>query len=64
LSQKSILIRKNATKCLSRRKGLTVLPANVTTAPSFNLERSMLPADGAAIFDRTIFVQEATADEI
>lgn len=36
----------------------------MTFAPSFNLERSIELEAGAAIFDKTMSVHDATADEI
>jgi len=40
------------------------VPANVTTAPVLSFCKSIALADGAAMLDRMMFVQDATADEI
>lgn len=48
----------------SFRKHLTVVPAKVTVAPVWRLWRSMVLEGGAEMLERTILVQDSTAEEM
>jgi len=51
-------------KSLSAVEAKVVVPANVTVVPDFSLVRSRTSLEGIARLSNTMFVHDATADEI